>query len=105
MKEYTLDTISQRVHDLYWLEDVNCAVTTLIILSEIFDIPVHSQVLSSACGMHGAGKFGAQCGLVEGALMFIGILGKNNGLNQEEMEKLCYDYASLFRKVFGSLLL
>jgi len=104
MEEYTVDSISQRVHDLYWMEDMNCAVTTLIILSGIFDIPVHSQVLSGACGMHGAGKFGAQCGLVEGTLIFLGISGKNNGLNKEEIEKLCYEYASLFQKVFGSLL-
>jgi len=31
------------------------------------------QLLDAAVGMHGAGKYGAQCGLVEGSLMFIGL--------------------------------
>ena len=69
MKEY----ISKRVHELYWEKDINCARTALLCLSELFEIPLAPQTIQSAAGLHGAGGYRAQCGLVEGALMFIGI--------------------------------
>ena len=70
------EIIHRRVHDYYWKDDINCAKTTLKILAEIFEVPLKDQVLDSATGLHGAGRYDAQCGLVEGALMFTGILGK-----------------------------
>ncbi len=69
-------TIRQRVSKSYWEQDRNCATTALSVLSEIFGIELHSQTIDSALAMHGAGKYGAQCGLVEGALMFMGIWGR-----------------------------
>ena len=42
------------------------------ILSHLFSFPLEEQTLDAAIGMHGAGGLGAQCGLVEGSLMFIG---------------------------------
>ena len=53
--------INERVHSLYWNDDLNCATTTLITLSEIFQINLGSQIINAAIGMHGAGKYGAQC--------------------------------------------
>ena len=58
MKEY----ITKRVHELYWKEDINCARTTLICLSELFKIAIEPQVICSAIGLHGAGGYRAQCG-------------------------------------------
>ena len=46
MKEY----ITKRVHELYWKEDINCARTTLICLSELFKIAIEPQVICSAIG-------------------------------------------------------
>lgn len=56
--------IEKRVHDLYWKDDINCARTILICLSELFDIFLEQQIIFSAIGLHGAGGFRAQCGLV-----------------------------------------
>ena len=65
--------IEKRVHELYWESDTNCARTTLICLGESFDTKIEEQTYNAAIGLHGAGGFRAQCGLVEGALMFIGL--------------------------------
>ena len=60
------EQITERVHDYYWKDNINCATTTLMILAELFRIDCGSQVLDSAIGMHGAAEYGAQCGLAEG---------------------------------------
>lgn len=95
--------IEKQVHELYWEQDVNCAGTMLTCLCRMHQIPLERQTLDSTAGLHGAGGFRAQCGLVEGALMFIGIdlsaLGKSKG----EIASLCYEYAGAFTKKFGSL--
>ncbi|GAB6280988.1 MAG: hypothetical protein STSR0007_11240 [Thermovirga sp.] len=54
--------------------------------------------------MNGAGRYGAQCGLVEGMLMFLGIWAKAGNRPYEETQKLCKEYAGLFEDIFGSLL-
>lgn len=76
----------------------------LNILSEIHEINLDRQVINSAIGMHGAGGFGAQCGLVEGSLMFIGIWGREKGLSDETIINLCYCFAQEFEKKFNSML-
>ncbi len=96
--------INERVHRHYWDEDQNCATTVLLILAEIFEIKLASQTLHSAIGMHGAGGFRAQCGLVEGTLMFLGIAGKERGLDDADIIKHCYTFATEFQKSFGSLI-
>lgn len=98
-----MDFIQERVHELYWKEDVNCARTILICLGELFDVRLDSQTLSSAIGLHGAGGFRAQCGLVEGGLMFLGIYFSQFGKNEETIISLCYDYAEAFNQKFKSL--
>ena len=77
----TESEVRNAVHNYYWIDDINCATATLKILSKAFSINISPQVIDSAIGMHGAGKYGAQCGLVEGSLMFIGIYGKSQYLD------------------------
>ncbi|MDD2388300.1 MAG: C-GCAxxG-C-C family protein [Desulfobacterales bacterium] len=96
--------INDRVHDYYWNMDMNCASTTLKILSEIFMISLNRQVKDAATGMHGAGQYGAQCGLVEGALMFIGIIGRAKQIPDQQIIALCRDYARQFEARFHSLI-
>ncbi|AZO96406.1 C-GCAxxG-C-C family protein [Halocella sp. SP3-1] len=96
--------IKERVHQYYWEEDLNCATVMLKILAEIFEVKLNSQVIDSAIGMHGAGSFGAQCGLVEGSLMFLGIFGKKQLISHGEVIEKCYNFADKFQKEFGSLL-
>ena len=95
--------IAGRVHEHYWNHDDTCAFTTLSILSRLFATPLESQVLNAALGMWGAGGHRAQCGLVEGALMFVGILGSRKGLDRDRISGLCRGYAKAFEQRFGSL--
>lgn len=99
MKEY----IANRVHELYWNDDINCARTALICLSGLFETKNEAQTLRAAVGLHGAGGYGAQCGLVEGPLMFIGIYLHALGKSEEEIVSACYNFASAFERTFGSL--
>ena len=96
--------VRDRVHTYYWRDDLNCAVTTLKILSEHFSVDIHQQVIQSAAGLHGAGFYGAQCGLVEGGLMFIAIMGYRVSLLEDDIASACYDFASRFEERFKSLL-
>lgn len=91
------------VHELYWKDDINCARTALICLSELFKTAVEPQIIWSAVGLHGAGGYSAQCGLVEGTLMFIGIHFHVLGKTEDEIVSACYNFASVFDKTFGSL--
>jgi C_GCAxxG_C_C family probable redox protein len=100
----TRQLVEQRVHHAYWDQEWNCAETTLRVLAEVFDVVLDRQVLDAALGMHGAGGFRAQCGLVEGALMFIGIHGKAHGLTADEIAEMCYNFAEAFEQRFESLL-
>lgn len=99
----TEEFIKGRVHKYYWEDDINCATTTLKILSEVFALKLNNQVIDSAIGMYGAGGFGVQCGLVEGTLMFLSIIGRAEGLPDEDIEKSCQDFARQFETHFGSL--
>lgn len=97
------EQIKNRVHELYWKDDINCARTAILCLSELFEVRVEPQVLWSAVGLHGAGGYRAQCGLVEGTLMFIGIYFHMLGKTEDEMVSACYNFASAFERTFGSL--
>ncbi len=48
MQEY----IKNRVHELYWNDDINCARTAIICLSELFETMIEPQVIWSAVGLH-----------------------------------------------------
>ena len=99
MNEY----IMKRVHELYWNDDINCAGTTIICLSELFETAIEPQTIWSAVGLHGAGGYRAQCGLVEGTLMFIGIYLHVLEKTEDEIISACYNFAAAFDKKFGSL--
>lgn len=96
--------LNDLIHHLYHDKDYNCAITTLICLGQEFGVEINQQVLDSAIGLNGAGRFRAQCGLVEGALMFISIYGTVRGLKKKDIIKICYGFADGFTQRFGSLL-
>lgn len=95
--------IKARVHELYWEDNINCARTVLICLSELFGVTLERQTLISAIGLHGAGGFRAQCGLVEGGLMFISIYDSQQEKSEDEIVTDCYGYAEAFEQEFHSL--
>lgn len=96
-------TIKEKVHKLYWEQDINCARTALTCLGELFNVPLEEQTFHAAIGLHGAGGYRAQCGLVEGALMFIGIYFRQQGKADSEIVALCYQFAEEFTQKYGSL--
>ena len=96
--------IQKKVNRYYWQDDINCATTNLKILSEIFSIELSGQIIDAALGMHGAGKYGAQCGLVEGTLMFLGIIGRDRKISDDEIVDSCNEYAKQFENRFQTLL-
>lgn len=98
------DVVREMVREAYWEDDVNCAATMLRILERAHGVRIVPQVVAAATGMHGAGCYGAQCGLVEGGLMFLGIWGWERGLGAQWIEAACRDYAREFERCFGSLL-
>lgn len=95
--------IDEKVHQLYWKDDVNCTTASLLTLSQIFNINLCSQLLDAATGIPGAGRYGAQCGLIGSAIMLIGIQGKAKELDHEEIVTICNDFTQGFEKNFGSL--
>lgn len=97
------NTIKKRVHELYWDIDLNCARTALTCFGELFQHDINEQTMNAAIGLHGAGGFRAQCGLVEGALMFIGIYLRDKGKDDEEISKACHQFAEQFTEKYGSL--
>ncbi len=99
MKEQVVEIVRQ----CYWEKDINCARTMLTALSRLHKVPLSDEIYFAAMGMHGAGGFRAQCGLVEGALMFIGIAGSRAGKTESEIVAGCRDFAERFQKEFGSL--
>ena len=101
--ENLAEFVKERVSKCYWELDENCATATLNILSEVFEIELNSQTVDAALGMHGAGKYGAQCGLVEGTLMFLGIFGRQNNMQDEIIIDVCRDFAKQFEDKFNSL--
>lgn len=103
MNEQIKNQIKNQVHQYYYDNDLNCARTSLYILSDIFDVELGSQVKESAVGLHGAGGFRAQCGLVEGALMFIGIYFSSQNIDEETIVSHCYHFGEAFSQEFGSL--
>lgn len=53
------DDIARRAHALYWERNINCARVTLVCLSELFDVELHSQIWQAAVGIcMGRGGFG-----------------------------------------------
>ncbi len=99
----TEEFVKTRVFKYYWKDDINCATTTLKILSEVFEIELNKQVIDAAIGMHGAGKYGAQCGVVEGTLMFLGIFGRENNIPDNIIVDSCREFANQFENEFNSL--
>lgn len=97
------DFAGKRVHHYYWKADLNCAGTILMVMAEHFTIDIKQQVIDATTGMHGAGGYRAQCGIVEGALMFIGIIGNVYSLRERDISFFCKEFAGRFERHFGSL--
>ncbi len=97
------EQIARWVHDHYWVEDHNCTTAVISCLAKLLGTEIDDQVYAASLGMHGAGGYRAQCGLVEGGLLFIGIHGSAKQLGRERIVQLCYDYAKAFEANYSSI--
>lgn len=95
--------IRDKVHLYFWQDELNCAVTAMKILAERHGIEINEQVYDAAVGLNGQGQYGAQCGLVTAAAMFIGILGKHMDLCEKNIHRHCHAVTDRFEKTFASL--
>jgi len=95
--------VADRVQEYAWKQDLNCAQTTLLVLSEKFELKLSPQIINGSSGLNGAGQYQAQCGLVEGALIFIGIYLHSQKKEKQEIQTMCKTFAQSFESKFGSL--
>jgi len=99
------ELVAARVKKMYHDLDLSCVHTTLKILAEVFNTEVSQQTYDSSSGMlGGGGYYGAQCGLVQGGIMFIGILGARYRLDKDTVSQHCFDYSAQAEKELESLL-
>lgn len=103
MEQSIVAFVTDRVKEYAWKQDLNCAQTTLLVLSEKFIIELNPQIIDGSSGLNGAGQYRAQCGLVEGALIFIGIYLRSQKKEKQEIQTMCKTYAQSFENKFGSL--
>lgn len=98
MKKYL-----EKIHDMYWNHDLNCATTIIKVLAKKFSFKINKQVIDGLIAIPGGAKHGELCGLVIGPIMFIGMYGRNKGLNEKEIKKICYDFTEGFKDKFYNL--
>ena len=95
--------IREEVRFCYHEKNYNCARTSLRAYCRLFSTGMPEDLDMAAVGMHGAGRSGAQCGLVEGTLMFIGYYFLSKGFGEAEAVAACHDIAGEIKAGFGSL--
>ena len=100
LEQYVAAGVRNAYHD----DEIPCAPATLRILGELFGIDLGEQLLQASWGLNGAGQHGEQCGLVEGALMFISLLAHRRGMTKDELYLSCREYAEAYAEQFRSLL-
>lgn len=88
----------------YFVEgEDNCAMSSLKILAEHFEMPPMPQAVAAARHVPGAGGAGEACGLVLGVLMFIGIWGAHHSYSRQRLNPLARRVTAHVHRRFGSL--
>ena len=103
MKQTNNSFVFDRVQEFNKNQGLNCAQTTLLVLAEKFKIKLDPQIISGSVGLNGAGQYRAQCGLVEGMLIFLGIYLPTLNFDKDAIQKTCNLFASKFEAHFGNL--
>lgn len=100
----TAAALSEAVRSAYEERNLPCTQAMLEVLGQCFGYPIPPRVWDAASGLHGAGRYGAQCGLVEGGLMFLGLRATELGYDKSQIEDLCSGWAAHFERCFSSLI-
>ena len=89
---------------MYFVDgDDNCAMSSLKILGDYFEITIAPQAVAAAQCMPGVGGTGAACGLVLGVLMFIGVWGAEYECARETLYPLAQRVIDHVQLQFGSV--
>lgn len=96
--------IRDRVKHYFVEGDNNCAMTVLRVLGETFEMPISPEVLTAAGVMPGAGGVGGLCGLVTGALMFLGVWGGQHGYHRSQLKPTSQEFMQQVKQHLGSSL-
>jgi len=96
--------VQQRVATHFVTGENNCAMTVLRVLAEVFETPVAQPVIDAAQCMPGAGGVDHLCGLISGALMFVGVWGGQHGLHRQTLRPLTSSFSQAVQERFGSLM-
>lgn len=82
-------------------QEMGCSATVLSVLSDLFNIKVEKQVMACLIGMEGGSNFKNDCGLLDGSLMFIGIMLSQQGLPEPLTKGICRQFTGSFEIEFG----
>ena len=96
--------VQQRAATYFVTGENNCAMTVLRVLSEVFETPVAQPVIDAAQCMPGVGGIDHLCGLISGALMFVGVWGGQQGLHRQTLRPLTSSFSQAVTERFGSLM-
>ena len=80
--------VKKWVTTFFQVHDYNCVRATFLRLPNILKLNCISRSWMHSVGMHGAGGYRAQCGLVEGTLLFLG------GAGLKKMLRNCFLHCS-----------
>ena len=95
--------IADKIKIYYEIEEHNCAVSVLKVLAERYDFPIHQQVMDSALAQNGLGQSGAQCGLITGAAMFLGVVAVEQGWTKDTLHEHTQRLTTEFKNAFHAL--
>lgn len=99
------DFVAAGIKQAYRGEDIPCVPASLRILGQLYGIEITGEVYAACWGLNGAGMYGAQCGLVEGPLMFLSLVcDRSHPMDTLEISRVCSNFAFDFEQKFGSLL-
>ncbi|MCD8104244.1 MAG: C-GCAxxG-C-C family protein [Lachnospiraceae bacterium] len=80
-----------------------CPAPRLPFKNALHFVPVGAKRVPLARSTALGRRYRAQCGLIEGALMFIGLYFSAAHMSEKNIVLICYQYAREFEKTFGSL--
>jgi hypothetical protein len=89
----------RRLVEKTFAEGLSCAQTMLVALASLHDTEIGSQLMDACSGLEG---LRSGCGLIDAALLFIGLYFRKLGFAKERIRELCDRYALEFARQYTS---
>ncbi len=104
MMSETEKKVRSLVHHYYNVCDINSAKTTLYCLGELLGVSIKTQAIQAASGLYNMSRGKDGYGLLNGAVMFMGILFSKKNMAEREISNICTRFADKFQEKFGSVI-